>query len=66
LHDAALANANSDLSARTEQAAISLQKTSASVDQRSVAVKLTAESATHAASQRITEIIGVIRWKAQA
>jgi len=45
---AEIANANSDLSARTEQAAMSLQKTSASVDQLSMAVKLTAESATHA------------------
>jgi methyl-accepting chemotaxis protein len=40
--------ANSDLAERTEQAAISLQKTSASIDQLSVAVKHTAESATHA------------------
>jgi methyl-accepting chemotaxis protein len=43
-----IAHANSDLSQRTEQAAISLQKTSASVDQLSVAVKLTTESAAQA------------------
>jgi methyl-accepting chemotaxis protein len=43
-----IANANSDLSTRTEQAAIALQKTSASVDQLSVAVKLTTESAARA------------------
>ncbi|WP_158558873.1 methyl-accepting chemotaxis protein [Rhodoferax lacus] len=43
-----IASANSDLSVRTEQAAISLQKTSASVDQLSMAVKLTTESATQA------------------
>jgi methyl-accepting chemotaxis protein len=45
---AEIAKANSDLSTRTEQAAISLQKTSASIDQLSMAVKLTAESATQA------------------
>jgi methyl-accepting chemotaxis protein len=43
-----IANANSDLSVRTEQAAISLQKTSASVDQLSMAVKLTTQYAAQA------------------
>jgi methyl-accepting chemotaxis protein len=43
-----IAIANEDLSVRTEQAALSLQKTSASIDQLSGAVKLTAESASHA------------------
>ncbi|MBC7918937.1 MAG: HAMP domain-containing protein [Rhodoferax sp.] len=40
--------ANSDLAERTEQAALSLQKTTASIDQLSVAVKHTADSATEA------------------
>ena len=43
-----IASANHLLSQRTEQAALSLQKTSASVAQLSMAVKLTAESALHA------------------
>ena len=43
-----IAYANGDLSTRTEMAAISLQKTSASVEQLSLAVKLTTESAGHA------------------
>jgi len=43
-----IAMANSDLSARTEQAAIALQKTSISVEQLSHAVRLTTESASHA------------------
>jgi methyl-accepting chemotaxis protein len=43
-----IATANSDLSTRTEQAAIALQKTSISVEQLSHAVRLTTESASHA------------------
>jgi len=43
-----IATANSDLSMRTEQAAIALQKTSISVEQLSHAVRLTTESAGHA------------------
>jgi methyl-accepting chemotaxis protein len=43
-----IALANSDLSERTERAAISLQKTSASIEQLSHAVQHTAESATQA------------------
>lgn len=43
-----IAIANSDLSERTEQAAISLQKTAASIAQLSFAVKHTAQSATQA------------------
>jgi methyl-accepting chemotaxis protein len=43
-----IAMANSDLSVRTEQAAIALQKTSISVEQLSHAVRLTSESASHA------------------
>jgi methyl-accepting chemotaxis protein len=45
---AEIASANSDLSERTERAAISLQKTAASVQQLSVAVKHTADSAAQA------------------
>jgi methyl-accepting chemotaxis protein len=45
---AEIASANADLSDRTERAAISLQKTAASVQQLSVAVKYTADSATQA------------------
>jgi methyl-accepting chemotaxis protein len=45
---AEIASANLDLSERTERAAISLQKTAASVHQLSVAVKHTADSATQA------------------
>jgi methyl-accepting chemotaxis protein len=45
-----IAMANSDLSMRTEQAAIALQKTSISVEQLSHAVRLTSESAGHAVS----------------
>jgi len=43
-----IALANTDLSERTERAAVSLQKTVASIQQLSIAVKRTAESATHA------------------
>jgi methyl-accepting chemotaxis protein len=43
-----IALANSDLSERTEQAAVSLQKTSASIAQLSYAVKHTADSASQA------------------
>jgi len=43
-----IATANSDLSMRTEQAAVALQKTSISVEQLSHAVRLTTESASHA------------------
>lgn len=45
-----IASANHDLSVRTDRAAISLQRTSASVDQLSIAVKSTAESASLAVS----------------
>jgi methyl-accepting chemotaxis protein len=45
---AEIASANADLSERTERAAVSLQKTAASVQQLSLAVKHTADSATQA------------------
>jgi methyl-accepting chemotaxis protein len=46
---AEIAQANSELSVRTEQAAMALQRTSASVEQLSSAVKLTTSSAAQAA-----------------
>ena len=46
-----IAQANDDLSERTERAAMSLQKTSASVEQLSLAVKQTTRSASQAVSQ---------------
>ena len=51
-----IASANGDLSVRTEQAAISLQKTSASVDQLFMAVKLTTESATQAVASALAAV----------
>jgi methyl-accepting chemotaxis protein len=47
---AEIAQANTDLSERTERASVSLQKTVASMDQLSIAVKYTADSATQAVS----------------
>ena len=47
-NSAEIAAANSDLSERTEQAAVALQKTAASMSQLSLAVKHTADSASHA------------------
>jgi len=47
-YSSGFASANNDLSRRTEQASNSLQKTSASVSQLSIAVKLTSDSASDA------------------